>query len=211
MIAVKARGQCKTRLARVLDAPGRIRLAREMLHHVLLAVRAAHRVDAVLVVSPERDTLPGDVALVHDAGDGLNQAFVVACRHAAAAGAGPLLLLPADLPALLPADVDAVVAAGEATGVAIAPDRAGTGTNALYLARPGGFPLAFGPLSRRAHACAARARGDNPRTVERPGLLDDLDTAEDYLARRARAAAEDSTTPDQEVAWHHARAHWTAC
>ncbi len=215
VVAVKARARCKSRLAPLLDDAGRVRLAREMLGHVLGVVRATQAVDALLVVSPERDTLPAEVALVEDAGDDLNRAFETARHYAIGAGAGPLLLLPADLPSLRCDDLDALIAGGTASGIAIAPDHAGTGTNALYLERPAGFPLAFGPGSRAAHERAARERGLLPSIIVRPGLQADIDTVRDCEAHwsewhQARAAIP-STAATSQSSWPRTPARWSAC
>jgi 2-phospho-L-lactate guanylyltransferase len=63
--------------------------------------------------------------------------------------------------------------------VAIAPDRAGTGTNGLALRPPDAIPFHFGAGSRAAHAAAAEAANVPLTVVERPGLAFDLDTPED--------------------------------
>ena len=215
VVAVKARARCKSRLAPLLDDAGRVRLAREMLGHVLDVVRATQAVDALLVVSPERDTLPADVALVEDAGDDLNHAFEIARQYAIGAGAGPLLLLPADLPALRRDDLDALIAGGSASGIAIAPDHAGTGTNALYLEHPAGFPLAFGADSRAAHVRAARERGLLPSIIVRPGLQADIDTVRDFEAHWSgwplAPGVVPSTTDTPQISWPRPPARWSAC
>ena len=67
-------------------------------------------------------------------------------------------------------------------GVAIAPDRAGTGTNGLALRPPDAIAFRFRGSSFAAHRAAAEAAEVPMVEVHRPGLAFDLDTPED-LAR----------------------------
>ena len=182
IIAVKARAECKTRLRAVLGPDARVQLARNMLNHVLATARATPGIDQVMVVSPERDEIEAGITVIQDDGRDLNDAFATARNHALGGGASALLFLPADLPSLRVEDLVALIAAGRDCGVAIATDRAGTGTNALYLARPVDFPFSFGAHSRRLHEAAARASGHPACVVTRAGLQFDIDTTEDYLA-----------------------------
>ena len=181
IIAVKARAECKTRLRAVLGPAAREQLARDMLEHVLATAHATPGIDEVMVVSPERDEIKAGITVIQDDGRDLNGAFAAAREHALAGGQCPLLFLPADLPSLRMEDLVALIAAGQDSGVAIATDRAGTGTNALYLTRSAGFPFSFGADSRRLHEAAARARGHAACVVTRAGLQLDIDTSEDYL------------------------------
>jgi 2-phospho-L-lactate guanylyltransferase len=94
-----------------------------------------------------------------------------------------LTVLHGDLPNLAPEDIDALVAAlPTPRGVAIAPDRAGTGTNGLAQSPPDAIGFAFGAGSLARHRAAADEAGVPVRVVERPGLAFDVDTPAD-LAR----------------------------
>jgi 2-phospho-L-lactate guanylyltransferase len=116
------------------------------------------------------------------ASDPLNAAIALGCAQAAARGATAALILPADLPLLSPdVIVDFVDEAGDAA-VALAPDRSGTGTNALLLRPPHALEPLFGPASFARHRAAARAHGLAVTTVHLPELAFDLDTPDD-LAR----------------------------
>ena len=114
--------------------------------------------------------------MLHDAGAGLNRALHLAREHARAAHARELVLLPADLPQVDARIVEALIEAGRRGGIAIAPDRGGTGTN--------GFTSPATSTSPVASACAVsartwRRRGDSASStalVVRPGLATDLDT-----------------------------------
>jgi 2-phospho-L-lactate guanylyltransferase len=89
-----------------------------------------------------------------------------------------LLVIHADLPLLSVDDIAALIE-GDGGGLSIAPDRHGTGTNALALNEPSGFGFAFGPDSFRRHYAAARGTA---RVVTRLGLGLDIDTADDLEA-----------------------------
>ena len=70
--------------------------------------------------------------------------------------------------------------------VVLAPDAAGTGTNALALRVPAPMPTCFrGGESLADHVAAARARGLAFALCERAGLGFDVDQPEDYLRLRA--------------------------
>ena len=184
VIAVNARARCKSRLDAALGQKRRSQLARRMLDHVLDVARSVPAIDTVLVVSPERDSIPSDVMVLRDPGVDLNAAFETGRRAALAAGAHGLLLLPADLPLLAGADLEQLLDAGRRAGVAIAPDRNGSGTNGLYLSLERGVRMrfAFGPDSRERHEFAARACGLRAQTVASRGLQADIDTPADYQA-----------------------------
>ncbi len=179
IIAVNERVRCKTRLNGLLGPAGRIDLARRMLAAVIEVARAVPFLDAVLVVSPERDQVPAEVSVVHDAGDDLNSAMDAGRRAALARGARELLLLPADLPLLRPADLARFVLAGRRSGMAIAPDRHGSGTNGLVLPATAPFTFLFGEDSCLRHEAEARRLGLGIRQVRSPGLQLDFDTDED--------------------------------
>ena len=69
--------------------------------------------------------------------------------------------------------------------LAICPDEAEDGTNALLLAPPGDFTFCYGPGSFRAHLAEAERRGRTAHVVPTPGLRFDLDTESDWLVYNA--------------------------
>jgi len=76
--------------------------------------------------------------------------------------------------------VAALLALAERPPVAVlAPDRHGTGTNALLLRPPAALPFAFGVGSLARHRAVARARGLLSRSYDAPGTALDLDTPAD--------------------------------
>ncbi len=187
IVAINTRPRRKRRLRATLDGAGRDALASHMLARVLAAAQGAPSVAQVLIVSPGQDGLPAGHSVVHDAGAGLNRAFHLAREHARAAHARELVLLPADLPQLDATDVEALIEAGRRGGIAIAPDRGGTGTNGLYVAGDLDFTCRFGVHSRARHEAEARRLGIEPALVVRPGLATDLDTPDDLRALERRA------------------------
>ena len=180
IIPVKPPQGAKTRLAGTLTAAERERLTRAMLEHVAGAVRGADHVDEVCLLGPSRLGLPDDMPLLADPGTGLNPALQSALAWICGQGASRLIVIHADLPKLASLDVQllAVVPPGE---IAIAPDRHGTGTNALSLPIPEaqGFTFAFGPDSFALHNREAGRLGLKVETIHSQGLARDIDEPAD--------------------------------
>lgn len=179
LIAIKERSRCKTRLSEALAPLARSELVRSMLAAVLSAADAAQTVRQIIVVSPERDSVSADIPVLADTGECLNSALTQAHRVLRDFGTREVVFLPADLPTITAADIDALVRAGRSGGCALAPDTAGTGTNALCLVSTQLFRFRFGPDSRRLHLQEAELKGLRPQLVRLPGLEFDVDTPAD--------------------------------
>jgi 2-phospho-L-lactate guanylyltransferase len=185
LIAIKERARCKTRLAEALAPAARLELVRSMLTAVLRAAGSAPTVHQIMVVSPERDSVPAEVRVLADTGESLNSALLQAHTLLREFGCREVVVLPADLPKITAAEIDDLVRAGRAGGFAIAPDAAGEGTNALCLASALPFRFQFGPHSRQLHLQEAHRMGLSPQVVQLPGLEFDLDSPADLnLLRR---------------------------
>lgn len=188
-IVVPHRGleAAKTRLASSLSPDERIFLASQLLQRVLKVAREV--TDDVVVITPSRalreSVEPSGARLVVQRGMGLNEGLEQARFDALADDIRTLIVLHGDLPNLQADDVgvllDALPADG-AAGVAIAPDRAGTGTNALVLRPPGVIQFRFGVGSFAKHVEEVEGAGVPLVAVNRAGLAFDLDTPAD-LAR----------------------------
>lgn len=175
----------KTRLAPVLDPGAREQLARGLLLRVLKVAREA--CEDVVVITPsvalEPLVVEAGARLSAQHGMGLNAGLEEARSEALLEGIDTLAVLHGDLPNLSADDIRALVeAVAGPAGVAIAPDRAGSGTNGLAQRPAGAIPFRFGVGSFAAHRDAAEASGLPLAVVKRPGLAFDLDTPED-LAR----------------------------
>lgn len=177
----------KTRLAPSLSPDERIFLASQLLQRVLKVSREV--ADDVVVISPSRSLLevvePSGARLVVQRGMGLNSGLDQVRFDALVDDIETLAVLHGDLPNLQRTDIETLLAAlpGDGRpGVAIAPDRAGTGTNALVLRPPGVIRFRFGVGSFAKHLEEVERAGVPLVAVNRAGLAFDLDTPED-LAR----------------------------
>ena len=177
----------KTRLATSLSPDERMFLASQLLQRVLKVAREV--TEDVVVISPSRALVeivePSGARLVVQRGMGLNEGLEQARFDALADDVLTMVILHGDLPNLQAADVDSLVGAlpsDGAPGVAIAPDRAGTGTNGLVLRPPGLIHFRFGVGSFAKHVAEVEAAGVPLVAVNRAGLAFDLDTPAD-LAR----------------------------
>jgi 2-phospho-L-lactate guanylyltransferase len=183
-VPVKARSAGKQRLAAALPGELRTTLIRTMLARVLGVLDATPGIERVLVISPDRDQLPPSVPVFADAGTGLNAALEASLAQLPDA-VQRLLIVSADLPLLESADLAALMAAAGAEGIALAPDHAGTGTNALFLRLPSTFRFQFGAGSFLRHVSEAARLGAPAVTVARPGLAFDIDEPADLARLRA--------------------------
>jgi 2-phospho-L-lactate guanylyltransferase len=179
LIPMKPLSTAKERLAPALSTDERRRLSLTMLADVIAAARGFDRVWVLNSdVDAEDVSRAAGVEAVSDPapGLGLNASLTAATRAAIADGATGVLVVSADLPSVRANDLAALVTS---PGVALAPDRAGVGTNALWRAPGDGIDVAFGPNSLAAHAELARAAGTPAIVVARPGLALDVDTPDD--------------------------------
>jgi 2-phospho-L-lactate guanylyltransferase len=186
VIPVKAPDACKTRLAGVLGDAARRDLVAAMLDHVVAVACSVLGVDEVMLVGPSRHGLPRTMRLLADPGRGLNAALAAAADTAAQESVDRLLFVSADLPHLRPDDLESLIAL-PAGGAAIAPDRSGTGTNALSLPglRAPLFRLQYGLGSFAAHGVEARRLGIRLDVIRSPSLALDIDIPGDLDAMRA--------------------------
>lgn len=181
VIPLKRAAERKRRLAGRLSPTQRAALAARLFVDVAAELRRVPRLRNLVVLSPDvPERWMG--GWVEDRGRGLN-AELEAARDRLRAPR--LLVIHADLPLLRAAEVEELLSAAEAAGLALAPDRHDTGTNALAIADGRPFAFRFGCESLARHL--AQADGCC-RVVRRPGLALDLDTPEDLDAALALGA-----------------------
>ena len=181
--------ESKSRLAPVLDQAQRVALNRRLLARTLAVLGEWHGALArCIVVSPCRRALAlarecGAMTLCEGArAVGLNQAVALGVAQAAAHGASHVLILPGDLPNVGVGALNALARAAGRRHVVLAPDKTGTGTNALLVEAAARFEFSFGAASLTAHQAAAARAGLTVRFVRRSELRFDLDTPEDLAA-----------------------------
>ena len=162
-------------------------LASQLLQRVLGVVRSVTA--DVVVITPSRALAeivePTGARLIVQRGMGLNEGLEQARFDALVDDVDTLVVLHGDLPNVRPDDVETLInalPAGEEPAVAIAPDRAGTGTNGLVLRPPGVIRFRFGSGSFARHLEEVDRAGVPLVAVNRAGLAFDLDTPAD-LAR----------------------------
>lgn len=180
VIPAKAPPEAKGRLAGALDAASRADLAKAMLERAVAAAAAADGHDGLALVGSSRLGLSPDLELLPEPEGGLNAAVSSARVAVAARGASRLVTLAADLPLVEPADVAALCALPPGV-IGIAPDRHGTGTNALSLPLPEalGFVYSYGIGSCALHKAEAARLGIAIQIISREGLARDIDEAAD--------------------------------
>lgn len=180
VIPVKGPDEGKQRLAATLAPAQRATLVKAMLEQVVSAAMSARKVDRVCLLGSSRHGLPESLPLLQDPGTGLNPAIASAFEAAKQGGATRVAFVSADLPQLTALDVDLLIAAPD-DEIAIAPDRHGSGTNALSLPLPaaGDFTFAFGPDSFALHKGEAERIGLRIEEVRSPGLAHDIDEPDD--------------------------------
>jgi 2-phospho-L-lactate guanylyltransferase len=189
ILPVKSFRDAKQRLETGLDAPTRRALAEAMFSDVLVALRRARAVDAILVVTTDRaaQRIAGayGARLLDEDDQGHNYAACTGIRTALNESFDRALLVPGDCPALDPAEVDGLLSRrDEAPSALIVPDRHGTGTNALVFSPPGSIEPSFGPGSCERHVQHAQAAGVHHEIVDASTLALDVDTPEDLEALR---------------------------
>jgi 2-phospho-L-lactate guanylyltransferase len=193
LVPVKRFDQGKSRLGELLDGEARAGVARAMFDRVvgrlLGGLAARGDLAGVLVVTdgPEVVARAGaagvDALLSPGVGPGRKLGAIVDEGLAAlgARGAGVVLVIMGDLPELSQDDVRVFAGLLEGHDLVLAPDAAGTGTNALALRLPPPMPTRFcGGESLGDHLADARALGLRVAMCERGGFRFDVDQPGDY-------------------------------
>jgi 2-phospho-L-lactate guanylyltransferase len=186
ILPVKSFGAAKQRLATKLGGGSRQALAQSMFSDVLSSLRHMRGIEAIAVVTADRvaeSAAFGErVQVLWDTDEvGQSQAAVIGIRYALASGFERALLVPGDTPLINAAEIDELLQRSQEQDlrVVIAPDRHGTGTNALLLSPPDAMEPSFGPGSLERHRAAAKAAGLRYAVARAPSLSLDVDTPED--------------------------------
>jgi 2-phospho-L-lactate guanylyltransferase len=185
IVPVKPLRRGKSRLAGTLSEDERTELNRTLLQNTLKIFSDLKEVEEVLVISRDPQALAiarhhGARTVREDGQPELNTALKRATVIAQVYATRGVLVLPADLPLITREDILTLIErAGEPPAVVIAPDRHGTGTNALLISPAGLIEYDFGENSFQRHCQRAKEAGARLEIVDLPTLGLDLDLPED--------------------------------
>lgn len=186
LIPVSHLDRAKTRLAALLEPNERAELAFATLSTVWQAALKATAGVGILTSDQRIATLLGPQAVIlpeSPSEQTLSGQLSAAIYQLSAEGVlredAAVLILHADLPLATPAAADALVRASPAAPSVTIVRSGDGGTNAMLMAPPMRFALAYGPNSAALHEAAARAAGMLVTWHDSPELALDLDTPAD--------------------------------
>ena len=185
IVPVKPLRRGKSRLSGVLSEDERSELNITLLGHTLEVLQQVKEISNTLVVSRDHAALTiardmGARTVQEDGAPLLNTALKRATVIAQIYASSSVLIIPADLPLMQPSDIQTLISlAIDPPVVVIAPDRHGTGTNALLLNPAGLLEYSFGPGSFQKHCEKAKLIGARLEICTLPSLELDLDLPED--------------------------------
>jgi 2-phospho-L-lactate/phosphoenolpyruvate guanylyltransferase len=185
LVPVKGFGAAKRRLAGVLSAADRARLARRMAERVFAAAAPL----PVHVVCDDDEVAAwaeqAGAQVLWRPGHGLNGAVADGVASLAKLGVTDVLVAHADLP--MAHDLAEVIRPGLIT---LIPDRHDDGTNVISLPTRLAFRFAYGPGSFRHHLAEARRHGLGVRVWRDPRLGLDVDLPDDLALPAVREVLE---------------------
>lgn len=174
---VKGLRDGKSRLSDVLEIEDRISLNTFLTSRTIQILKSAFSEGEVVVISPDADVqllaMKLGAKFVQQENDGLNAGLT---KLAAQLPSVRTVVVAADLPNMT---VEDLLSMRVDSGIAIAPDESGLGTNALSLPSPTAISFQYGYGSFNAHCKEARTKKYPLKTICRPGLAFDLDTKDD--------------------------------
>ncbi len=185
IVPVKPLNRAKSRLAPVLPADVRERLATEMLSHTVAALERSGSVSGILVISRDNRALViarkyGARTVQESGTPALSASLERATRMIASWNAQAALVLPADLPLLAEDDLRALIDLGRYhQSLVLTPDRHGQGTNALFMRPPDLLPAQLGNGSFHHFVAAGEAMGATVHVFRSERMMLDLDTPDD--------------------------------
>lgn len=172
IVPIKQGAHAKSRLGPILSPQGRTALAATMAAKVIAALRSTPCIKAISVLSSQ-EWMGDGAEWILDHGQGLNAELQ---RVREGMLERRLVIVHGDLPLVASDDIAAMCQAAEMSGIAIAPDRHGTGTNAIALDAHRSLTFAFGRASFDQHVEATQR---HVSIVRRRGLEIDVDTVDD--------------------------------
>ncbi len=183
VIPLKSLEEAKSRLVPALSPRSRRELAISMAAHVIAATIRTAAVNGVVVVTTDRTLAAlararGVEVIQSRADTGMNEAVRIGLDWAGRSE--NRLVLPGDLPLLSADAINELIGRASRRRPSIAPDAAGTGTNALFI--PAGWRMRtrFGDDSMSAHL----AEGARALWRKAPTPFIDVDAPDDLILTR---------------------------
>jgi 2-phospho-L-lactate guanylyltransferase len=183
----------KRRLESALDVSERAQLNRWLLERTLTTLRAwlsDMRQCVMVSVCSEALALAraAGARTVEEPGGALghNHAAAAGLAHARASGARKAMMLPCDLPLLSACALDDFARRAERADIVLAPDRHGSGTNAVIVDAGSDIEFKFGDDSLARYTAWAHECGRSISICTRIELGFDLDTPQDLAAWHER-------------------------
>ena len=204
LIPVKNKLNAKQRLAPLLSPEERFQLAQAMLEDVLEAVAAVpERPPVSLVTSDDHARELAKrygFSIIEDRDDaGETAAIEMATRVCVERAVPWTLVIPGDAPLATADEIGVILRVAPRKGSVLASDHKGLGSNAVYRAPAGLFPLRFGDHSYAPHLASAQVMGEVVQ-LRLPGLALDIDRAEDV--QLLLEAAGETRTQELLRAWN---------
>ena len=184
LVPVKNLAHAKQRLAPLLDASARTKLAQAMLFDVLETLAAcSNRPEVGLVTS---DPFAIDAAhhfkfevIAADSNRSETDAIDMATKFCESRGIDHTLVIPGDIPLIQTNELEMIFQAAPSQGSVLVPSADGRGTNAVWRSPAGLFSLLFGNDSFKPHLAAARATEKPCIVLSLPGIALDVDCPSD--------------------------------
>jgi 2-phospho-L-lactate guanylyltransferase len=188
LIPIKEPASAKTRLAALLSAEERRRLAWAMFEDVSRAVSGSRQADRIVMVTSfaqaiERARQLGWDVLIEESQVSESVSVDWASSVLSERGFDTVMRLPADLPLVRSEDIDSLLSIKlGSSGALIVGSRDGTGTNAIIRTPPNLFPSRFGPNSLALHRQEAARAGIECVMVKNSRIALDIDEPADLQA-----------------------------
>ena len=201
IVPVKPLNRSKSRLSPVLSIKQRETLSRDMLERTLRLLQQVKGFGGIMVVSRDTYALSLarklDVQTLQESGTpDLNNSLTRATQVVSTWNAGGVLILASDIPLIQVDDLERMIGlADSAKSVVIAPDRRGTGTNALLVRPPGLITYHFGVESFPRHHSEAEAAEASLHVYRSPTVGLDVDTPADLDLYREMLVEQEMNEP----------------
>jgi len=187
IIPIKDLSLAKQRLSGMLSHAERRALGLAMLEDVLEALSKTPGLSGIVLASSDRDACHlarqyGARILPETGAGGLNPAVTHAARLLASENIAGALVLHGDVPLARAEEIARLIAAlGPSPAIAMAPDAAHDGTNAMIVSPPDLIAFRYGRNSFSTHMDEAANSGVTPQVLDLAGLAFDVDTVDDLF------------------------------